>query len=879
MSFQHPELWLLALPLAYILWSLRAGGRVTGVLRALVALCLLGALAGPVLRRGGEGRDLVLLVDRSASMPLGSEESARELIGLAEEARRAGDRVAVVGFGGRALVEQLPSAQADFERFERSVDAHGSDLSNALETGLSLLSPDRPGSLVLFTDGEQNAGDALAAARRANARGVRVDVRPMPRPGLADLSVERLDLPERVDSAEPFQFGVWVRSDRRVEARFEVERDGELLSSGLRVFEPGLNRIVLRDRVDKAGVTPYRVRLSGVDDRMPENDTGMGAVEVEGVRGLLVVNHDGAVDSLVRALRDARLSVDVRTPEQAPLDRLGLTGYRAVILENVAAERIGRGMHALHEFVTERGGGLMLTGGRASFGIGGYHLSPIDELLPVSMEMRQEHRKQSIALGIVMDRSGSMGANVGGGLTKMDLANLGAASAIDLLSPMDSVAVIAVDDQPHLVQDLTKVEDPGAITERVRRTVSMGGGIFVFNGLQAVGQILRDAPQQNRHVILFSDAADSEQQENVPQLLSEFRQLGITVSVIALGTPTDSDAQFLRETAQRGQGDVYFTTDPQELPRLFAQDTLTAARSTFVEEGTSTRVLPDLFGLGEVMSGGFPDVDGYNLTYLRNEGVAGVITADEYAAPLFAFSHQGLGRSAVYTGQIGGLFGAKLPDWPGFAPFFVTAARWLVGQEEPEDLFPSVRREGAQAVVSVEIDPAAETPPDTGFLEARMSMPDGELEDVLLERVDQFRYEARVPLAREGIVLGTVRLGEERFVRLPPVALPYSPEFERATDPDAGERLLRRLTEASGGAVVASSDELFRGPRVGDSWRSLSRELALLALLLALVEIAGRRLQLWGSFARLRAPRRPNPVWARVRGRCETCLYRNSPRR
>ena len=29
----------------------------------------------------------------------------------------------------------------------------------------------------------------------------------------------------------------------------------------------------------------------------------------------------------------------------------------------------------------------------------------------------------------------------------------------------------------------------------------------------------------------------------------------------------------------------------------------------------------------------------------------------------------------------------------------------------------------------------------------------------------------------------------ERFLSLPPLALPYSPEFERTLDPDAGKRL------------------------------------------------------------------------------------------
>lgn len=75
-----------------------------------------------------------------------------------------------------------------------------------------------------------------------------------------------------------------------------------------------------------------------------------------------------------------------------------------------------------------------MIGGKYSFASGGYFGSPVEPLLPVSMELKQEHRKLAVALAIVMDRSGSMGMSVSGtSLQKMDLANEGAARAIELL--------------------------------------------------------------------------------------------------------------------------------------------------------------------------------------------------------------------------------------------------------------------------------------------------------------------------------------------------------------------------------------------------------------------------------------------------------------
>lgn len=856
MGFVHPELLLLAIPAAVAWWKLRGPERGTQAARALITALLVLAAAAPYLRTGDSGRDLVIVVDRSRSMPGSSDATVLEVVKLAEDGRAEGDRVALVGFGGAAAIEQLPERDARFAGFQREVDRDGSDLGAALETALSLIQPGREGALLVLSDGESNGRDPLGVARSAFARGVRIDVRPMARDARAEVAVERIDLPDEVGALEPFQFGAWVRSDAAVEVRYVLERDGEKLFEGSKRLESGLNRLFFRDRVSRPGVAQYRLRIEGANDATPENDRGLAALRVAGQRPVLVVNHDGSEDTLVLALRRAAIPVEAAAPERARLDRVALAGYRAVVLENVAADRIGStGMRGLREFVLERGGGLLMTGGEASFGIGGWYLSPVDELLPVSMEMRQESRKIGIALAISMDRSGSMAAPVSGGMVKMDLANLGACAAIELLSPLDAVGVIAVDSAHHVVQDLTPVEDVGEITSRVRRIDSGGGGIFCHTALLAAGKMLEDASQRNRHIILFADAADSEEQEGCPELIARFRRMGITVSVVALGSESDPDAEFLRRTAAQGEGQCYFTDDANELPRLFAQDTMAVARATFVDVPAATAVLPDLFGLGEIAGAeqGFPPLEGYNLTWLREDATAGVVTLDEFKSPAFAFAYRGLGRTASFAGQVGGRFGGSLVAWDGFASFFVTILRWLAGQEEPGELFASARRVGRDGVISVEIDPRASAPPDLSQATVRVSAPDGTTSVLPLERVAEHRYEARTKLASEGVVLGSVALGGDRMLSLPPLALPYSPEFETGIDPERGQRLLRQIARESGGEVDPPIGTVFRGERAAKVWRVVSRELVLAALVALLVEIAARRLQLWGSLAGLLA--------------------------
>src|SRR5205823_2605064 len=111
----------------------------------------------------------------------------------------------------------------------------------------------------------------------------------------------------------------------------------------------------------------------------------------------------------------------------------------------------------LSTWVKETGAGLMMTGGRESYGPGGYYKSALEAALPVSMELRRDHLDLSVAIVVTLDRSGSMAMPIGGGRAKMDLANLGTMAVLDLLGPMDEFGCHAVDTVPHVIAPLARV--------------------------------------------------------------------------------------------------------------------------------------------------------------------------------------------------------------------------------------------------------------------------------------------------------------------------------------------------------------------------------------------------------------------------------------
>ena len=849
--FARPEAFLLVLPVLVLLRGRIAKVGFVGVLRALVLLAVTAILAEPWLPGAATGRDLVFVVDRSLSVDPEHDRTVRETMAAAALAARPGDRAGVVLFGRDAVVDAPPREGFRPTDFAKTVDRDGSDLARAIELALATIAPGRRGSIVILSDGESTGRPPEDAARAAFRREVRIDAYPLRRTGAADVAVEELALPGEVDEREPFQWSAWIRSDRALSAPVKLLRDGVLVSESVRELKAGMNRLVFRDRLATPGLHRYEIEVGGAGDRVVENNRAIGVVRAAGRPRFLLITPGGREDRLTRTLSGAGFDVVVTSPEAAPLKPEQLDDFRAVVLENVPAARLPRGaQRALRGYVEDFGGGLMMTGGRASFGAGGYRRGDVEAVLPVTLEVRQEQRKFALAMSVPLDRSGSMSAPAGPGLVKMDLANQGTIAAIERLGPQDSVSVIAVDSSPHVVVEQTAVDDIGEMIEKVRRIESSGGGIFVGAALQAAADQLATAPQRNKHIVLFADAADAEEPGDYRTFVPELLSRGVTVSVIGLGAETDSDAALLKEIAVLGGGRCFFASDPADLPRVFAEETMQVARSTFQDEPAALDARPELRAVGDLDLGPGPTLGGYSIAFLRPGSSAGYVTRDAEAAPAFAFRQAGLGRTAAFLGEIDGEASGGLATWAGLGPFLSTTARWLGGSDAGGDLFAELVRDGHEAVLSIEAEAGREAL--LGRATAKVAGPDGVARDVVLTRVGERRLEARFPLTGAGVYRAAADAGDGRALRVAPIALPYSPEYAPASDPRAGERLLAELAEASGGRIEPPTAELFSGERESAGFVDLGRMLAAAAVLLLLAEIAVRRLEI--PFPRFRLP-------------------------
>lgn len=866
--------WLLLLvPLALPLLLRPMPSRALTVLRAATLVLVVLALANPTWKRERRNGTVVVIADRSASMPAEALARQAEAVGLVHQGIRKGDKLAVVSFARDAVVEQMPM-DAAFADFTVLHDADQSNLGDALDTALSLIPEEESGRILVLSDGLFNGTSPFGAGTRAALRGIAIDARHQGRDGGGDIAILDVEAPLQVRPGEGVMVTAWVQVPAAVSAPCRFRLGERVLASGERALTRGVNRLVFRDVAGSPGTREYFVDVDGgATDPRPENNRARLLVQVDGDKPVRVVS-PGTGSGHASLLRRSGLDVDARTPETARWTLEELSGCSAVVLENVPAASIGKpGLELLAAWVQHGGGGLLVTGGKRSFGVGGYFQSPLDEVLPVSMELRKEHRKFALAIVVAMDRSGSMAMAAGGGKTKMDLANLGVVQVLDLLTDMDELGVLAVDTESHVVVPLKSVTAARAERGRILGIASQGGGIFVGEGLKAAAGMLARAKAGTRHLILFADAADSEEPGDYRTLLAHCREAGMTCSVVGLGTPADVDAELLRDVAKHGGGEIYFTDDASQIPQLFAQDTMAVSRSTFVEEITPLEIAPGFALLGVAPpTGPAPFLGGYNLCYLRDGATAGALSGDEYRAPLVAFWQAGAGRSAVYTGEADGAATGLIAQWPHVGRLHGTLARWAAGQvAAAEGMLLLSRRTPDGLRVELHLDeqrvlsPLSALPKLILLRGRRGAPPQAERHVLAWEAADRMALD--VGLSGDETALAAVQFpGRETAVQLPPVCLPYSPEH-RPRDRAEGLETLSQLGSMTGGGPRADLTGIWGDLPVFRREVTLRLALVLLAMIVFLLEVAERRIGLLGSRNRgRRDSRKPQAEQARAPG-------------
>jgi hypothetical protein len=246
-----------------------------------------------------------------------------------------------------------------------------------------------------------------------------------------------------------------------------------------------------------------------------------------------------------------------------------------------------------------------------------------------------------------------------------------------------------------------------------------------------------------------------------------------------------------------------------------------------------------------------------------------VVTLDEYKAPVVASWHAGLGRVLCYTGEADGEYTGPIAKWDRVGHFLTSLSRWVAGDtaELPNNMLLTQEVKEGACVVKLHLDPETESPPfpEMPKVTVLRGLP-GErptAEKVNLQWSSAHTLAAEMPLQGRETALCTVELPDGSRASLPPVCLPYSPEY-RPIDVQAGRTPLERLAAATGGMERVNLTGIWKDlPRVSRT-AEIGRWLLMAAVLILLLEVlerrtgmlTGRRSPLWKKLVE-KMPRLP----------------------
>ena len=832
-KFSRPLFFLaLLLPLAYLAFIVRrtSGGLNRRRLLRLAALVVLVlALATPRIGSEVEDRSSYILVDLSdsvtRSVDLDSVEKKVEQIMKANDESRFG----VISFARKALMEKtVPDPDGESYSVGRiglsaeRLSGDGTDLKAGVDLALANLGSKKGIEIFVLSDGRIHQGYEEALGQ-AKAGGHSLFTVPIGSRLNEDLALDSLNVPSRVQSGRPFRIEWVVRSPVKSKGTLALYRDGRLRMGKEVQLNPGLNGFSLKDSFAESGPHSYRVTVKGQEDPIPENDSLSSSVLVSGEADLLVLGKGEFEGPLRQALdsigRQFRFSNSL-----PPLEELA--HYRAILVTDLPfGELTVPEIERMRRFVSQLGGGLLLTGGREE--LSGWEGGRLEEILPLSYKLPQKTREPGLAVIYVLDSSSSMQAQVQGG-TKEEMLKEATAASVDLLDTEDLIGVISFDREFSWLVPISQLKEGGQVYQGLRQ-LKAGGGTDLFYPLESALEELKEVEGRVKHILLVSDGKTVTEDRDFPGLIARLKnEEDITLSAIATGPSPNLD--MLRELVEAGEGRLYRAADFQSLPRVSMKLTQRLNRKRFITGNLQVD--------GPLVQGKFPDLPplkGYVLTYPKPSAQKLLTVKGD---PVLARWRLGLGRVGVLNADLRGGWSREWLAW-GKGGSLVEELLSSIEGDEVKSQGLRLNWELTRDRLLARVEAREEDGSFANSLQLSIDLlPTGEEKEGV--QVAPGAYEVALARPPAGSYLLQVsdhtRNREERMS----VSLPYQREYE-GTGVD--RETLRNMAEETGGrfledellgAVEGSGGRTFR-------FRSIDGYFLLLALALILTELILRK--------------------------------------
>lgn len=834
--FARPLALLLVTLSIWVWWLTTCGSTGLSRRRAAIALWLrflmIGgfaiALAEPRTVRTSDTLTVVYAIDVSDSVGQAAVDGALSFVARQVSEKPETDEAGLVVFGQSPVVELPPGITFPFDGIVTSqVKRDGTGIPQALSLAAAMIPDENNGRVVLVSDGVSNSGDLARQLTELQARDIAVDILPVQYQYDHEVWLERLELPQQVKLEQSYEASVLLSSLKAGEGTLVLRENGRQIASSTVTFRSGRNRYSLPVTVKDSGYFEYEASIEVEDqqDNLAQNNSVAAYLYVEGEgRILLITDPEGDKREwlpLAESIRRNGKLVDVRTAYELPDSTLALEPFDCVVLVNVPADAfVPSQMQAIHDAVRDVGTGLLMTGGPDSFGPGGYNRTPVEQALPVSMDVDQQEVLPKGALVIALHTCEFADGNTWGKRI--------AKQAIRVLSSRDEVGVLVfADDNERWLFELTPASEFPRLITKINAAEIGDLPTFTTTMQMALEAFTRSEAASRRMVII----SDGDPTAPTAPLLDAFRQNRITVSTVTISPHGEQDILTMQRIAEATGGTAHVPDSPEELPSIFVREAR-QLRTTLIQQAT---VAPE-FGTPSSLTAGLdrvPLLHGYVLTSLKpgaepllvtqrpltpgrerseqgSESAQGQLqepaptdstTMSTTPDPVLARWRYGLGSAAAFTSDLTARWGRDWVSWEHFDAFVAHLLTALSRSRNPGSLRLWVEEKEGRAALLVE-DFAA----NSRFLEVSASAlgPDGLLSTTPLQQTGPNRYQAEVPLTGQGryqfVVRGTDEANTETVTG--GLIIPYSREYLRFRSAPV---TLEQIRKQTGGQVLTTS--------------------------------------------------------------------------
>jgi len=846
-SFTNPWALLLLPPLiAYFVWlagrsladlsTLRK--RLAVGIRVLLVTLIVLAIAGIQLVRYNRDLAIMFVVDYSDSVGPNAKAAAEKFIQTAIQKRKPADKWGVVVFGREAFVDLAPGSAPSLGKIQTVPPTEFTDIAAAIRLGMASLPDGMQKRLVVLSDGNENLGNALDEAQTAGNSDVAIDVVPLTSPARNEVLLEKLTLPNEAKIGEPVEIKAIASATQDATGTIKLFRDGKYLGSRDVQMTKGKNVFVFPQSVQEAGASTFEAQLESPKgtDTVSENNRALGFVNVQGKPRVLLVSDDPTqAQFLTRALQREKVNVELRGAGGVPTQLREMQPFDAIILNNVPAWDLSeKQMRSLQSYVRDLGCGLVMVGGDSSFGPGGYRSTPVEETLPVAMDIKNMQYLPGGAVAMIMHSCEFPGGN--------DWAKSVCSQVTRQMGDNDWGGLCVFGFDATWVYPMQRIgPNRNAMLAKIRG-INPGDMPDFDAALELTYEGLMKTKAYLKHVIILSDGDPSPPR---PSLIAKFNKARITVSTIVIQPHDNTGAKSMWQIARQHGGRFYQVKKPSEIPNIFLKEAATVSRSAIIEETFTPRLSdesPIIKGISKM-----PPLLGYVGT--STKPTAKTILSSHQDDPVLSSWQYGLGKSVAFTSDARQRWAAGWLGWSGFSKFWAQSVRWSMRQSTAGDLQTLVDIDKGNGKVTIEA--TDEKGNFRNFLnpKARLIRPDLKSEDLSLDQTGPGRYEANFDARQLGTYLINIRTsrGEKTVSQVTGAVLPYSPEYNAV---GADNFLLSRLAEIGGGGVlpIDKANEVFTRERKSarapsDIWLPF----LMLATCLFVLDVAIRRL-MWGEY-------------------------------